>query len=130
MAPRVRAVSLAPTGTKKKDIEKGSTSTTQKVVTRRIAALNVPSVKGKGKVLLEDSREKQGQAKEGMETEEEGENGVCFLHLNVEVPPHNNRWSLKSKFHPCQHFLPLQTYLPNRFLSYQPDQHLYFIMAK
>lgn len=76
--PKVRAASLAPTGTKKKDIEKGSTSTTQKVVTRRAAALNVPFVKGKGKVLLEDCREKQGQATVDMETEEEGGNGGLF----------------------------------------------------
>lgn len=62
MAPRVlkvRAASLVATGTKKKDLEKGSNSITQKVVTRRIAALEPPSGKGKGKVLLENSREEQ-----------------------------------------------------------------------
>ena len=75
---QVQAASLAPTGTKKKDIKKGSGSNTQKVVTRRTAALDVPSVKEKGKVLLKGSREEEGQETEGMETEEEGENGGLF----------------------------------------------------
>lgn len=76
--PKVRAAPLVPTGTKKKDIEKGSSSTTQKVVTRRAAALDVLSVKGKGKGLVDDSRENEEQAIDSMETEEEGENGGVF----------------------------------------------------
>lgn len=38
----------------------------------------VPSVKGKGKGLVVDSRENEEQAIEGMETEEEGEKGGLF----------------------------------------------------
>lgn len=76
--PKVRAAPLVPTGTRKKDIEKGSSSTTQKVVTRRAAALDELSVTRKGKGLVDESRENEEQAIESMETEEERENGGVF----------------------------------------------------
>ncbi len=60
--PKVRAAPLVPTGTKKKDIEKDSSSTTQKVVMRHATALNELSVKRKGKGQVDDSRKNEEQA--------------------------------------------------------------------
>ncbi len=69
-APKVRASSLAATTTKKKEPEKGSISSTQRVATRRTAALDLSSVKGKGKTSSKISPGKQEKVTEDMDTEE------------------------------------------------------------
>lgn len=103
MAPRVppkaRAAPLVPTGTKKKDIKKGSSSTTQKVVTRRAAALDELSVTRKGKGLIDDSRENEEQAIESMETEEEGENGGVFTTPRRGNSPQQQGFSSRGSLH-------------------------------
>ena len=76
--PKVRASSLAATTTKKKEPGKGSISGTPRVATRRTAALDLSSVKGKGKASSKVSPGKQKEVVEDMDTDEEVEEEGLF----------------------------------------------------
>lgn len=80
MAPRLppkRATSVS-TGSKKKDMEKVGSVTSQKMVTHRTTVLDALSDKEKEKCVSDKVLENNEQATEGMETEEEGDNWGVF----------------------------------------------------